>query len=129
MAATPDPDEVLRPTTGKANFQRVTRLLISGGTTLLREVFDLIYPPSVLPTILQNPSTKTTLKTAGLTKPQRDCLYPSPGVYGKSAEFDITLLFKLLRTICNLVPPATGWDRFPNVLVPSCVLYLCSISI
>ena len=114
MAAALDPGEVLRSTSGKANFQRLARLLISGGTTLLREVFDLICPPSNLPTILQNPATEKQLKAAKLTKPQWDCLYPSPGVYGKSSEFDVTLLFRLLRTICNLIPPVTGWDALPT---------------
>ena len=114
MAAAPDLDEVLRSTSGKANFQRVTRLLISGGCTLLRELFDRRCPPINLPTILQNPATKKQLKSAKLTKPQWDCLYPSPGVYGRSAEFDVTLLFRLLRTICNLTPPVTGWDALPT---------------
>ncbi|KAL9958883.1 hypothetical protein ACROYT_G035955 [Oculina patagonica] len=113
MAANPVPDEVLRSTTGKANFQRVTRLLISGGTTLLREILDIRCPPSNLPAILKNPATEKQLKAAKLTKPQWDCLYPSPGVYGKSTDFDVTLLFKLLKTICNLIPPATGWDALP----------------
>ena len=114
MAAAPDPDKVLRSTSGRGNFQRVTRLLIGGGTTLLREIFDLRCPPSNLPTILKNPATENQLKAAKLTKPQWDCLYPSPGVYGKSAEFDVTLLFKLLRTICSLTPPVTGWDALPT---------------
>ncbi|KAL9959083.1 hypothetical protein ACROYT_G036165 [Oculina patagonica] len=108
-----DPDKVLRSTTGKGNFQRVSRLLISGGTTLLREVFDQICPPSNLPTILKNPATEKQLKAAKLTKPQWDCLYPSPGVYGKSEDFDVTLLFRLLKTVCNLTPPTTGWDVLP----------------
>jgi len=114
MAAASDPDEVFRSTKGKENFQRISRLLISGGTALLREIFDYIYAPSNLPTILRNPATEKQLKSAKLTKPQWDCLYPSPGVYGKSADFDITLLFRLLRTICNLIPPATGWDALPT---------------
>ena len=113
MAAAPDPDKVLRSTTGKANFQRVARLLVSGGTTLLREVFDQICLPRNLATILKNPATEKQLRAAKLTKPQWDCLYPSPGVYGKSADFDVTLLFRLLRTICNLIPPVTGWDALP----------------
>ena len=113
MAATRDPDEVLRSTSGKANFQRVTRLLIGGGTVLLREIFDQLCPRSHLLTMLKNPATEKKLKAAKLTKPQWDCLYPSPGVYGKSSEFDVTLLFKLLRTICNLTPPVTGWDALP----------------
>ena len=43
MADAPDPDEILRSTlSGKENFQRVTRLLVSGGASLLREIFDSI---------------------------------------------------------------------------------------
>ena len=114
MASSPDPDEVLRSTRGKENFQRISRLLISGGTALLREIFDQLCPPSNFPRILKNPATEKPLKAAKLTKPQWDCLYPSPGVYGESADFDVTLLFKLLRTICNLIPPVTGWDDLPT---------------
>ena len=107
------PEELLCSTKEKENFQRLVRLLISGGTSLLRQIFDQIYPPGHLPKILSNPATVKQLKAARLTKPQWDCLYPSPGVYGKSADFDVTLLFRLLRTICNLTPPATGWDALP----------------
>ena len=113
MAAAPDPKEILRSTSGKENFQRITRLLISGGTSLLREIFDSICPPSNLSTILSNPATKNQLKSAKLTLPQWHCLCPSPGAYGKSADFDVTLLFRLLRKICNLAPPTTGWDALP----------------
>ena len=104
---------VLCTTAGKENFQRLTRLLICGGTSLLREIFDHHCPPSHLPTRLRNPATEDLLNRAKLTKPQRDCLYPSPGVYGESKDFDLTLLFKLLRTICGLTPPPTGWDAPP----------------
>ena len=114
MGPAPDPDKVLCSTNEKANFYRVTRLLISGGTTLLKEIFDLIHTPSHLPTVLKNPATEKQLKSARLSKPQWDCLYPSPGVYGTSTDFDVTLLFKLLRTICGLAPPATGWDALPT---------------
>ena len=114
MAAALDPDEVLRFSKGRDNYQRLARLLISGGTVLLREAFDIKCPPSNLSTTLQNPATKRLLKAARLTKPQWDCLYPSPGMYGKSTDFDITLLFRLLRTICGLAPPVTGWDALPT---------------
>ena len=113
MSAAPDPDEILRPTDGKGNFLRITRVLISGGTSILREIFDARCPPTHLPTMLSNPATKKQLKTAKLTKPQWDCLYLSPGVYGKSTDFDLTLLFRLLKTICSLAPPTTGWDALP----------------
>ena len=113
MAAASDPEEILRSTSGKENFQRITRLLVSGGTSLLREIFDSICPPSNLPTILSNPVTEKKVKAAKLTMPQWHCLCPSPGVYGESADFDVTLLVRLLRTICNLTPPSTGWDTLP----------------
>ena len=107
-------EEALGSTNEKANFQRLTRLLMHGGVTLLREKFDSIYPPSYLPIKLRDPAVQTQLKGAKLTKPEWNCLYPSPGVYGKSIDFDITLTFRLLRTICSLTPPPTGWDNLPS---------------
>nr|XP_058964833.1 uncharacterized protein LOC131791513 [Pocillopora verrucosa] len=126
MATAPDP-EVLCSTDGKDKFQRISRLLISGGTTLLREVFDQICPPFHLPSKSKDPNTKKQLKSAKLTKPQRDCLYPSPGTYGESKGFDITLLFALLKTICNLTPPSTGWDILPAPTDHSLVAELARI--
>ncbi len=109
-----DPDEVLRSTPGKTNFQRIVRLLICGGKMALSEIFDKLCPPSDLPRKLNNPATRKQLAAAKLTKPQWDCLYPSPGVYGKTQDFDISLLFKLLTTICNVSPPAKGWNVLPT---------------
>ncbi|CAH3162593.1 unnamed protein product [Porites evermanni] len=113
-------DEALSTTDEKANFQRLTRLLMRGGLALLREVLDSIHPPANLPAVLSNPVMKTQLQTLRrnkvLTHPEWNCLYnPSgPGTYGKSTDFDISLLCKLLRAICSLTPPATGWDILPN---------------
>ncbi len=112
-----DAEETLRSTTPKANFQRLTRLLMCGGTRLLREKFDSIISPADLPLKLGDPATLAALKKARTTKPEWDALYPSPGVYGKSSDFNITLIFRLLRTICGLKPPRSGprgWDDFPN---------------
>ena len=112
--------EALRATDEKANFQRLTRLLMRGGLALLKEVFDSIHPPLNFPAVLSNPVIKTQLQTLRrnrvLTHPEWNCLYnPSgPGTYGKSTDFDISLLCKLLREICSLTPPATGWDILPN---------------
>ena len=113
-------DEALRTTDEKANFQRLTRLLMRGGLALLKEVFDSIHPPPSLPAVLSNPVIRTQLQTLRkyrvLTHPEWDCLYNpgGPGTFGKSTHFDISLLCKLLRAICSLTPPATGWDILPN---------------
>ena len=109
-----EPKEALGSTNEKANFQRLTRLLMRGGVTLLREKFDSIYPPTYLPIKLGDPAVQTQLRSARLTRPEWNCLYPSPGVYGKSSDFDITFTFRLLRTICNLAPLRTGWDNLPS---------------
>ena len=39
---------------------------------------------------------------------------PFPRSVRQVSGFDVTLLFRLLRTICNLTPPATGWDDQPT---------------
>ena len=114
MASLSEAEEALRSTKQKSNFLRLTRLLIRGGAVLFREIFDSIHSPANLPTTLSDPSVERQLREARLTIPERKCLYPSPGVYGKSSDFDISLIFKLLRTICNLTPPPTGWDSLPN---------------
>lgn len=105
---------LLRSSVGKANFQRLVRLLITGGTALLREIFDKFCPPNDLPKLLKDPRIVNQLKAAKLAKPLWDCLYPSPGVYGKSEDFDVTLLFRILRNIFVRTPPVTGWDELPE---------------
>ena len=109
-------EDALRSTSLKANFHRLTRLLMRGGVNLLRETFDSIHSPADLHWRLADPAIQVQLRGARLTQPERNCLYPSPGVYGKSNDFNITLIFKLLRTICNLTPPPgpRGWDDLPN---------------
>ena len=114
-------EEALRTTDEKANFQRLTWLLMRGGLVLLREVFDAIHPPANLPAVLgaKNVHLQTLKTTSGnkvLNYAERRCLYNphGPGTYGKSAEFDISLLYKLLRSICSLTAPVTGWDKLPN---------------
>ena len=111
-------DEALRTTDEKANFQRLTRLLMRGGLALLREVFDVIHPPANLPAVLGKATIKSKLQTLRrkrvLTQPEWEYLYnPPSGAYGKSTDFDITLLCKLLRAICNITP-STGWDNLLN---------------
>ena len=127
-------DEALLTTDEKANFQRLTRLLMRGGLALLREVFDSIHPPANLPAVLGKPAIKSKLQTLRgrvLTQPEWDCLYkPSgPGRYGKSTDFDISLLCKLLREICLLTPPATGWKDSPKITDQSLVADLVRVRI
>ena len=113
MASVADAEDTLRSTKEKANFQRLTRLLMYGGIQLLRENFDSCHPPADLPLKLADPAIQAKLRTAKLLPPEWRILYPSPGVFGKSSDFDITLTFRLLRTICGLTAPSTGWNSLP----------------
>ena len=106
-------DKALHTSSEKVNFQRLARLLMCGGLTLLRDVFDSIHPPAYLPAVLSHPATVRQLNRARLTRAERDLLYLPTGGYGTSGDFDITLLFRLLRTVCHLDPPVTGWDSLP----------------
>jgi hypothetical protein len=49
-----------------------------------------------------------------ITQPQWDKLYPPPPRISNIQEFDITLLVILLRNICSLTPPTTGWNVIPG---------------
>ena len=114
MASPSDAANVLRSTREKENFQRLSRLLMCGGVGLLREKFDSFHSPANLPLKLANPAIQGQLIRSRISQAEWNSLYPSPGTFGKSSDFDITLTFRLLRTICNLREPLTGWDNLPN---------------
>ena len=111
MTSTKNAEEILRSSNGKEHFQRLTRLLMCGGVHVLRETFDSFHPPKDLSTTLKDAKVQTQLRKAKLTMDEKNCLN-QPTV--TSTDFDITLTFRLLRTICNLTPPATGWDKKPD---------------
>ena len=104
----------------KTNGNKLSRLLIDGGTTVLRNIFDSHHPPAHLASNLSSRhihSTLTRLRHRNiLNGSQWDKLFPPPGGgTPNSINFDITLLFLLLRNICGLHPPLSGWDRMPPV--------------
>ena len=111
-AAAPSP---LASSVEKTNGAKLSRLLIDGGTTVLRNVFDKCHPPGNLAAgLLANYPTLNTLKTRKvLHQPQWDLLFPPGGAIPDSKTFDITLLFLLLTNICGLSPPLSGWHKPP----------------
>ena len=100
----------------KTNEAKLSRLLIDGGTVVLRNVFDRYHPPANLATDL-NANYLTLynlLKKKVLHAAQWDQLFPSGGATPDSKTFDITLLFPLLTNICGLSPPPLGWHTKPS---------------
>ena len=100
----------------KTNGNKLSRLLIDGGTTVLRNVFDHYHPPSNLAADLKaNYSIlNNLLGKRVLNGHQWDKLFPPGGGVPDSNTFDITLLFLLLTNICGLSPPLTGWHTKPS---------------
>ena len=99
------------------NYARLCRLLVDVGCQALRDTFDAIHPPVGLHTVLGRHlehATLKSLKKKGILNPtQWGKLYPTIPSSVSSAGFDITLLMVLLRNICKLAPPSTGWDSLP----------------
>ncbi|XP_073251963.1 uncharacterized protein [Porites lutea] len=106
---------LLASSPAKTNGNKLSRLLIDGGTTVLRNVFDHYHPPTTLASDLNaNYSTlNNLLRRRVLNGHQWDKLFP-PGGVPDSKTFDITLLFLLLTNICGLSPPLTGWHSKPS---------------
>ena len=100
----------------KTNGAKLSRLLIDGGTMVLREIFDRYHPPAKLQANLNaNYGTlNDLLRRRVLHRPQWYLLFPPGGAIPDSNTFDISLLFLLLTSICRLSPPPSGWHTNPH---------------
>ncbi|XP_068760732.1 uncharacterized protein [Montipora capricornis] len=110
--ATPGP---LASSKEKTNGAKLSRLIIDGGTTVLRNVFDTHHPPANLAADLNACYSilDQLFRRRILNGHQWDKLFPGCGAAPDSTTFDITLLFLLLTNICGLTPPHTGWHCKP----------------
>ena len=99
------------------NYARLCRLLLDIGTQALRDVFDDIHAPANLPAVLAaSISTLQSLRARKIINPiQWGKLFPAIRISVSSRDFDTTLLMVLLRNLCGLTPPLTGWDDLPAV--------------
>ena len=99
----------------KTNGAKLSRLLIDGGTTVLRSVFDSYHPPANFAAGFNSCYSilNYLLCRRILNGHQWDKLFPPGGADPDSNTFDITLLFLLLTNICGLSPHLTGWHSKP----------------
>ena len=100
------------PSKAKANFSRVCQLLVDEGGGALGAVLHAIHPPSTLAAVL-NANKSILQQTSAINHSQWNVLFPTSGAAPDSNNFDITLLTILLRNICGLPSPATGWNVMP----------------
>ena len=100
------------------NYARLCRLLVDVSAHILRETFEKRRPTGDLNAVLLSPLVHAVLQSLRkkriLNPSQWVQLYPKTIKSAVSSKnFDITLLMVLLRNICGLVRPATGWDTLP----------------
>ena len=91
------------PLQAKANFNRICQLLIDKGSDALRRALHVKHPAPTLAAALHSHRNNV------IDSPQWRLLYPASRP-PNSNDFDITLLTILLRNICGLSSPATGWN-------------------
>ncbi|XP_067020411.1 uncharacterized protein [Acropora muricata] len=106
--------EVLSASEEKTNGTKLARLLIDGGTHVLREVLHSIYPSTTLQHELTNNRGILQKCKRGIFPEEWNKLFPPSGDPPDSKTFDIRLLHLLLRTICGLTEPPTGWKEMPT---------------
>ena len=99
------------------NFARLCRLLVDVGTQVLRDTLDGIHAPGTLHAgLARNRTALQSLRTRRIiSATQWGKLFPAVLTSMLTAHFDTTLLMVLLRNICDLPSPATGWDTLPAV--------------
>lgn len=117
------------PLQAKANFNRICQLLIDKGSDALRRALHVIHPPSILAAALHSHrKTLQSLRYSVINPAQWRLLYPASGS-PDAKDFDITLLTILLRNICGLSSPATGWNIVPPTTDNSISAHILRIKI
>ena len=108
----------LHPSTKEtSNYAQLCRLLVEVGSLVLRKIFDRVCPPENLHAVLTNPTNHAKLQTLrknrDLSTSQWEKLYPASKSSVSSKDFDTSLLLFLLKNICGLTLPASGWNNLP----------------
>ena len=107
---------VLDSSDEKTNGFKLMRLIVDGGTEALRNEFRKHHPGDLQVVLSHNRSSLLKLHPKIINDDQWDELYPPTGNPPSINNFDITLLSILLRKICSLSCPPSGWNDMPNVI-------------
>lgn len=99
-------------TSEKTHAARVSRLLVDPCTDLFRDLLRSRVSEIQFPSKLEN---KKKVLNCILNKVQRDLLYPSLGSFlGTYNDFDLSLLYVLLRNVADISPHKKGWGKQPD---------------
>lgn len=99
----------------KTNGTRLARLLKDEGAIALRNFLHFTHTGPTLKFALDNNRPKLEgLKRKGIIPDEQwEKLFPSSGNPPDPQIFDVTLLHLLLREVCHLKTPSTGWHKMP----------------
>ena len=104
------------PSKESTNYMRLCQLIVTICTDVLRCVLDKYIPPSNLQSTLNIHRGLLTGHGCHLSKQQKAILFPRgpiPTVVS-SKDFDISLLYTLLRNIAGIPPHGNGWGNNPT---------------
>ena len=102
------------PSKESTNYMRLCQLIVTICTDVLRYVLDKYITPSNLQSTLN--LHKGLLTGCHLSKQQKAILFPRgpAAIVISSKEFDISLLYTLLRNIAGIPPHGNGWGHNPT---------------
>ncbi|XP_062619977.1 uncharacterized protein LOC134281557 [Saccostrea cucullata] len=93
---------------------RVSRLLVDLCTDLFRDILKNNVTEIQFPLVLQR---EQSILIPILNKAQRENLFPRSGSFiGTYQEFDLSLLYILLRNVSGIKPHKKGWSKSPDPL-------------
>ena len=83
--------------------------------SLLQEVLRQYIPEKDMHNVLNDPANKQFMERL-LNKKQKSILYPQTGVFnGSYADFDVSLLYCLIRNLTSIHDHKTGWGNEPDI--------------
>ena len=98
------------------NFMTVRHALDKPCTYLLQEVLRQHVPEKDMHKLLNDPVKKRKMIPILRKLNQEDTLYPKTGVFGGSySDFDLTLLYVLIRNLTGIPDHKTGWGNEPDI--------------
>ena len=98
------------------NFMTVRHVLDKPCTSLLQEVLRQHIPETDLHNLLNDPTKKRAIIPFVRKLNQETKLYPQTGVFnGSYAEFDLSLLYVLIRNLTGIPNHITGWGNVPDI--------------
>ena len=104
------------PSKESTNYMRLCQLIVTICTDILRCILDKYISPSNLQSTLNLHKGLLTGPGCHLSKQQKAILFPRgpiPTVVS-SKDFDISLLYTLLRNIAGIPPHGNGWGNNPT---------------